>query len=195
MATSTAQRAVIWVIAITMAIGTLGAYFAIIMQNNSSQSDSEIQKQLSDAKAQQEAQESLARQMAKENEPLAGYTAEKFSASEVKDLQITDLKTGDGEVVQKGDKVKVSYFGWTPEGTIFDSTTKKGANTPTASAFELSEGSLIKGWVNGVPGMKVGGERKLIIPAVDAYGANGSPPLIGPDTPLAFVVRVESIEK
>lgn len=194
MATSRTQRTVIWIIAITMTVGTIGAYLAIILSSRTGQTDATVQKQLDDAQAQKKQQEEAIKQLARDNQPLEGYTAESFASSSVTELQITDLKLGEGDAVQTGAKVKVSYFGWTPDGTIFDSTTKKGTNTPTASAFELKEGSLIKGWVNGIPGMRVGGERKLLIPAADAYGSEGSPPLIAADTPLAFIVRIESID-
>lgn len=191
MATPKHQRVIIWIITIVMAIGSLGAYFVTILANNngavSQTSDADLQKQLA-AYQQQQAE------AAKANTPLAGYSATSFDAASVTSLQKEDIVDGTGAVVAAGSTVTVSYFGWTPDGKIFDSTTKNGVNTPAAD-FPLKPGSLIDGWVNGLPGMKVGGVRKLVIPADQAYKAAGSPPLIGANMPLTFIVRVESIKQ
>jgi peptidylprolyl isomerase len=102
-----------------------------------------------------------------------------------KTLQTKDLITGSGQQVQPGQTVTVNYVGvLCKTGSEFDSSWKR--NQPFTTA--LSTGSVIPGWVQGIPGMKVGGRRELIIPASLAYGKAGSPPTIPPNSPLVFVV-------
>lgn len=186
MATKTSQRVGIWIIAIAMVVGTIGTFGAMILQTENASKQ---------ARQQEDLYEQIYAQMreeAKNNEGFGGYEPSQFSAGDVSALVTKDLKKGTGDTVKEGDKLKMSYFGWTPSGEIFDSTKKKGADNAPAE-FELVEGGLIEGWVKGVPGMKVGGVRELTIPATQAYGATGNEPLIAPDTPLKFIVRVEAI--
>jgi peptidylprolyl isomerase len=99
----------------------------------------------------------------------------------------TDLKEGTGKVVQLGDNIKVHYVGIAcSTGKQFDSSWDKGQPVD----FPLTEGGLIKGWTDGIPGMKVGGQRLLVIPADLAYGAQGRSPQIAPDEALVFVVDI-----
>jgi hypothetical protein len=96
-----------------------------------------------------------------------------------------DLKEGDGAAVAPTDTVTVNYIGATcTTGKIFDSSYARNA----PATFALNQ--VIKGWTDGLPGMKVGGQRLLGIPADQAYGADGQPPDIGPNEPLWFVVEV-----
>lgn len=184
MATKKSQRVFIWVICVVMAVGTLGAYFAVIMANQNSESD---------AAAQQKELEAYANQVKANNLPLDGYSVEKFTANDVTAFKSEDLVTGEGAEATNDTKATLSYFGWTPDGAIFDSTNKKdGSGQPFT--FKPSEGGAIQGWVQGVPGMKVGGVRKLTIPADLAYGAAGSPPLIPANTPLIFIVKLDKVE-
>ena len=98
-----------------------------------------------------------------------------------------DLKVGDGAVVKPNATVTVNYIGVScSTGKIFDSSYASGK----PATFGLNQ--VIKGWTDGIPGMKVGGERLLGIPSDLAYGPSGSPPKIGPDEPLWFVVSVIS---
>ena len=100
-----------------------------------------------------------------------------------------DLKQGDGAVVKPGATVTVDYIGVAcSTGKIFDSSYKTGS----PATFSLSQ--VIKGWTDGIPGMKVGGQRLLGIPADLAYGATGRPPTIGPNEALWFVVSVQSTQ-
>ncbi|MDQ6745690.1 MAG: FKBP-type peptidyl-prolyl cis-trans isomerase [Actinomycetota bacterium] len=100
-------------------------------------------------------------------------------------LVTKDLIKGTGAVAKSGGSVAVNYVGVLyKNGQEFDSSWKRSQTFP----FQLGQGQVIKGWDQGVPGMKVGGRRELIIPASLAYGAQGSPPTIPPNAPLVFVV-------
>jgi peptidylprolyl isomerase len=102
-----------------------------------------------------------------------------------KTLVTKDLIPGTGQTVQAGQTVTVNYVGvLCKTGQEFDSSWKR--NQPFTTP--LTAGSVIPGWVQGIPGMKVGGRRELIIPANLAYGTKGSPPTIPPNSPLVFVV-------
>ncbi len=189
MATSTtskSQRIFIWVIAVIMAVGSVGYYFVIIISSNNQQ------KQQEEAvAAQQEAQKKAVAEQQSTKLILPGYTADAFDAASVTELKSEDLKVGEGDEVAAGAKVKVNYTGWLPDGTVFDSSNTKGTVTP----ISLSLDQVIVGWKEGVPGMKVGGVRKLTIPAEKAYGAAGAPPSIPGNTPLAFVIEVVGIDQ
>ena len=168
-----------------MCVGTIGTYFALALGNvNDEKQSKEQQSALDDYNT-------LIKEQAKANQVLSGYEITKFDAVTVTELKQEDLLNGEGQEVKLDDKIKVSYTGWTPDGSIFDSTTKNGTNT--SAEFTLSVGSLIDGWTNGIPGMKVGGVRKLTIPADLAYGSVGREPLIMPNTPLQFLVRVDAV--
>ena len=105
-------------------------------------------------------------------------------------LVTKDLVTGTGATVKAGQTVTVNYVGVLYKtGKEFDSSWSR--NQPFTAA--LTAGSVIPGWVQGIPGMKVGGRRELIIPASLAYGKQGSPPTIPPNSPLVFVVDLLSI--
>jgi FKBP-type peptidyl-prolyl cis-trans isomerase len=104
-------------------------------------------------------------------------------------LDIKDLITGKGEAAQQGDKVSVHYAGTLMDGKEFDSSRKHGHPFD----FVLGKGQVIKGWDQGVAGMKVGGKRKLTIPPALAYGARGSPPVIPPNATLQFEVELLSV--
>jgi len=104
-------------------------------------------------------------------------------------LKMKDLKVGTGAVVKKGAKVTVNYVGVAcSTGKIFDSSYSR--NQPFDA--DLS-GGLIQGWMQGIPGMKVGGVRLLAIPSSLAYGTTGSAPNIGPNEALYFLVSVEKL--
>ncbi len=105
-------------------------------------------------------------------------------------LIVRDLVVGTGQTAKKGDTVTVNYVGVLYKGgKEFDSSWKTGQ----PATFPLSTGGVIAGWVNGLPGMKVGGRRELIIPAAQAYGKAGRPPTIPPNSALVFVVDLLSI--
>jgi peptidylprolyl isomerase len=104
-------------------------------------------------------------------------------------LVVKDLIKGTGQPAAATSTVTVNYVGVLYKtGKEFDSSWKR--NQPFTTP--LTSGSVIPGWVKGIPGMRVGGRRELIIPASLAYGSKGSPPTIPPNSPLVFVVDLIS---
>ncbi|MCW3069589.1 MAG: FKBP-type peptidyl-prolyl cis-trans isomerase [Solirubrobacterales bacterium] len=100
-------------------------------------------------------------------------------------LVVKDLVVGTGAEAKLGKSITVNYVGALYNGgKVFDASWKSGQPT----TFQLQTGGLIAGWTQGIPGMKVGGRRELIVPAALGYGAKGSPPTIPPNAPLVFVV-------
>ncbi len=105
-------------------------------------------------------------------------------------LEVTDEKVGDGPEVKSGDKVAVQYTGTLMNGKEFDSS--RGKESPFE--FTVGQGAVIKGWDQGVAGMKKGGKRKLVIPSALGYGENGSPPKIPANAGLKFDVELVEIK-
>jgi peptidylprolyl isomerase len=104
-------------------------------------------------------------------------------------LQFIDIKVGTGASPQTGQTVEVNYTGWLADGTKFDSSLDRNQTF----SFVLG-GQVIKGWNEGVASMKVGGQRRLIIPPALGYGANGYPPVIPANAQLIFDVELISIK-
>ena len=104
-------------------------------------------------------------------------------------LQIDDLALGTGPAAKSGDAVRVHYVGTLVDGKVFDSSRDRG----TPFSFILGEGKVIRGWEQGIVGMKVGGHRKLTIPPELGYGHAGQPPTIPPDATLLFDVELLTI--
>jgi FKBP-type peptidyl-prolyl cis-trans isomerase len=104
-------------------------------------------------------------------------------------LQIEDLKAGTGAEATPGNQVTVHYVGTLTDGKKFDSSRDRGKGF----SFKLGGGQVIKGWDQGVAGMKVGGLRKLTIPPELAYGDRGFPPVIPPRSTLVFEVELLSV--
>ena len=101
-----------------------------------------------------------------------------------------DIVKGKGPAVKEGDSITVHYVGVNfSTGDQFDASWDNGAPV----TFQLAKGQLIDGWVQGIPGMKVGGRRKLTIPPSLGYGAQGSPPAIPPNETLVFVIDLKKI--
>jgi FKBP-type peptidyl-prolyl cis-trans isomerase len=123
--------------------------------------------------------------------PAAATPEAKPSASAAAELKKEDLAPGKGPAAKKGDTVKVHYTGTLLDGTKFDSS--RDRDEPFE--FTLGQGMVIKGWDEGVVGMKKGGKRKLTIPGDLAYGKRGSPPKIPPDATLVFDIELVEIVK
>lgn len=104
-------------------------------------------------------------------------------------LQYWDIKVGTGAVANNGDRVKVHYTGWFTNGKKFDSTVD--ANQPYS--FTLGKGQVIKGWDEGIAGMKVGGKRQLRIPPELAYGDAGYKTIVPPNATLIFDVQLLAV--
>ncbi len=124
----------------------------------------------------------------------AGKQAVKFPDG----LQFLDLKAGTGDIVPTGATVKVQYTGWLSDGRQFDTSRQQGRDTLCAILVNTQQASgdctpVIPGWNEGIPGMKVGGKRKLTIPPSLAYGDQGAPPAIPAKATLVFTVEVVSI--
>lgn len=105
-------------------------------------------------------------------------------------LIIEDLVVGDGAEAQAGQDVTVHYTGWLLDGTKFDSS--KDRDDPFV--FPLGGRRVIRGWDEGVPGMKIGGKRKLTIPPEMGYGARGAGGVIPPNATLVFEVELLAVD-
>jgi len=105
-------------------------------------------------------------------------------------LKIDDLVTGDGAEAKSGQMVTVHYTGWLTNGSKFDSS--KDRNEPFR--FKLGAGQVIRGWDEGVAGMKIGGKRKLTIPPQLGYGARGAGGVIPPNATLVFDVELLDVK-
>ena len=123
------------------------------------------------------------------NQPLEGTKLKNFTPiTSVTELQIIDTKAGDGEIVSPGATITAHYTGaLVKDGTIFQSSHDFG----TPATFGLDQ--VVAGWTEGVPGMKVGGTRRLVIPAEKAYGASSPAANIPAHSDLVFDIELIAI--
>lgn len=161
-------------------VGVTVLYF--LQSKNQTSSQNDLQKQVeAQLKQQKEAQ--------MQNKPLKGYSATPFNSSSISKLNVEILKQGNGPAAKANSTVKANYFGWTSDGRIFDSTNKDGDVSPVD--FPLN--GVIKGWQEGLKGIKQGSVVKLLIPSEQAYGAvdmgDGRP-----YGPLAFIVELVEVK-
>lgn len=105
-------------------------------------------------------------------------------------LKYTDEQVGTGAVAMAGKTATVHYTGWLMDGTKFDSSLDR--NQPFS--FPIGGGQVIKGWDEGVAGMKVGGKRILIVPPALGYGARGAGGVIPPNATLKFEVQLLDVK-
>ena len=120
-----------------------------------------------------------------------GGTTTASSAAADGKLGIEDLVVGNGDEAAVGDKVTVHYRGTLTDGTEFDSSKKHDRPFD----FKIGGHQVIKGWDDGVPGMKVGGKRKLTVPASLGYGERGHPPVIPANATLVFEIELLAVQK
>jgi len=184
MATPKSQRIGIWIITIVMGVGALASFWAMGLSVKNNKSDtstlqSAYTKYQSDVAAQ--AKTLSDKYFAEFN--TYSTTPAAFTASDVTTLTSTDLKVGDGAEITDTTEYNAYYIGWNPKGVVFDQSISNGElKSP------ISGSGLIKGWTQGVVGMKIGGIRELSIPSDLAYGATGSGENIPANTPIKFIV-------
>ena len=193
MATRTSQRIGIWVIAIIMLVGTIGG-FAVLLIDPSGGADVREQAERDRQAKQMEEYEKIMRESAEarraSSRPLEGFEATAFDKASVTELKVETIKEGDGVVLSESSTISANYFGWTSDGKIFDSTNQDGKVEP--AKFGLNQ--VIEGWTEGLIGMKVGGTRRLVIPASKAYGANPPSADIPANADLVFDITLHSIK-
>ena len=188
MATKRSQRIGIWVIAGIMLIGTIGGFIAMVVApGNAARDQAALDEQYNQwIKAEDE-------WLGKINDrcypTFSQFTSRvgEFNAQDVSELKTEDLLVGSGDEVNGETKFATFYVGWTPDGEIFDQSVNTDRLDEPIEIDGLSSGGLIKGWIDGLVGMKIGGVRELTIPADLAYGESGTQG-IPPNTPLKFIV-------
>jgi len=192
MSATKGQQIGIWIIAIVMTVGTIGSFVVLILANDNDAKDAATKTQVDQTEyaAQLEAVKKQQQANADNSVALDGYSPSTFDPASITALQKEILVSGTGDELKATDTIKVSYFGWTSNGVIFDSSKKKdvGKDEP----IELSLSGVIKGWTDGLTGQRVGSTVKLSIPADQAYGPTGSG-IIGANEPLVFIVTIQSI--
>jgi FKBP-type peptidyl-prolyl cis-trans isomerase len=174
--TSLTTRIIIWIIAITFMVSSLGISLAIIWQSMENRDDTTSQT---------------------DQKTLAGSNLENFTPvkEKVEKLQTTDIKAGTGKEVKVGDTITADYTGaFVNTGIVFESSLDSGQpfTAPLKLPTEQDPQGLIAGWVEGLAGMKEGGTRRLVIPAALAYGEQGSAS-IPPNSDLVFDITVHAI--
>ena len=122
---------------------------------------------------------------------IGGYFfMKKKSFPDVAELKIEEIKVGEGPEAATGKRVTVHYTGWLTNGKKFDSSLDHGS----PFTFQLGAGQVIKGWDQGVVGMKTGGKRRLLIPSTLGYGPTGVGSVIPPNSTLVFEVELLHVD-
>ena len=204
MATSTAQRVGIWVIAVAMIVGTLAGFIAMILSSdNSNSSQQALAKYQTEYAEYQKKVDAQTKQLSdKYKADFAQYKTPPavFDAATVKELATKDLKAGDGETLSDKSTYAVYYIGWNPAGKSFDSSFAEDGTSLKQPLIRNSDGTwtfpggqkggVISGWVDGLKNAKIGMARELTIPSAMAYAEKGQGDDIPPNTPLKFIMMV-----
>lgn len=180
MANTNSQRVAAFLLAFLFLLTTVGAAFYVIWEIN--RGDAGIVSEDSQPQG----------DTVQDDTSLVGTPLSNFTAPvTVDELRFEDEVVGEGEVVQPGDTVTIHYTGaTTADGLIFDSSLDGTAEPVT---FPLD--NLIQGWQEGIPGMQVGGVRRLFVPSALGYGEAGSGANIPPNADLVFDIELFATER
>lgn len=189
--TNKAQRMTIWVIAVVMAVGTLGSFFIFLLPSSNTpvktQSEKDYERQLAEFQKEQEACPSG--QVNDKKISPAPTAPEIVAAGDITELRTEDVTVGDGTEVKAGDCVEILYHGvLAADAKPFDG----GDNYADGIPYRARTTGYVPGFAEGLVGMKVGGERKVFIPSDKAYGAN-PPEGIPADADLVFAIRLVGV--
>lgn len=188
MATRTSQRVGIWIIAIVLSVGTLGAFFLPILVNNNQSKEAAEQQKLLDEYQKQMAQCPSGPVTEKKITP-APTPPEAPVLEDISELKTNDVTVGDGTEVKAGDCVEILYHGTLAKtGKAFSG----GDNYAEGVPYRALTTGFVPGFAEGLVGMKVGGERQVLIPSDKAYGdqAQGDIPA---NSDLVFTIRLVGI--
>lgn len=184
MAANNGQRVAAFFLAMLFLLSTIGATAYVIWQINQEEAGI-VQEDTEDPVAADPSDQQAcgAGTIAPvEPRPVPTVTT---NAGAITELQTIDVRVGDGEEVQAGDCVTALYYGTlATDGRNFD------GNYETGQPLEFSLNGVIQGWTDGIPGMNVGGVRRLLIPSAQAYGEAGSGGTIPPNSDLIFEVEI-----
>jgi peptidylprolyl isomerase len=167
-------------------IGILGVYFLLNQKNPSVDLMKSIQPSPSAILPQTQSQNVQNSPTVSPSSAQTAVASQNFPDG----LKIEDFKIGTGSAVKSGDKITINYTGTLENGTKFDSSYDHGQPFET----QIGVGQVIKGWDEGIIGMRIGGQRKLIIPASLGYGQTGMAGVIPPNSTLIFDVELEAIQ-
>ena len=188
MATRTSQRVGIWIIAVVMLVGTLGAFFLPILINDSQSKEAEEMRVLQEQYEKQMAQCPGGEVADKKISP-APTPPEAPVLEDVPELKMVDVTVGDGAEAKAGDCVEILYHGTlAKDGKAFEG----GSNYAEGVPYRSPTTDFVEGFSKGIIGMKVGGERQVFIPSAQAYGdqASGEIPA---NSDLIFTIRLVGI--
>jgi len=182
------QRIVIWVIAMLFVVSSIGTVVYYVIANRQQQ---QLQDEYQKAISQQTQQTTNAAATKSTDTKLTGTKLAGFELiANITTLQKQDVTTGSGAEAKAGDTVTVKYVGaLAKNGTIFDASSDHGQDF----SFKVGGGQVIQGWDIGVPGMKVGGKRRLLIPASLGYGSQAAGASIPANSDLVFDVELVKI--
>lgn len=190
MAASNGQRVGAFFLALLFLLTTIGATVYVIWQIRQSDSGIVNDTVADSSKSEQSDQEAKCGQKSYDAvEPMSIPTTTTASTP-ITELQTIDISEGDGTEVQAGDCVAALYY-----GTLATDGTKFDENYTTGKPIEFSLNGVIDGWKEGIPGMKVGGVRRLLIPSAQGYGEAGAGDSIPPNSDLVFEVKIVGVRQ